>query len=352
MHRRGKGQLRILHVVCSDNFAGVERYVVAAATEMAARDLDVTVVGGNRDRTPIELSGSKVSWLPGETLRKALPTIWRLGRFDVVHAHMFDAELALALCRPRVGSVMVCTRHIAKTRGSSRPARLVGRILTRSFPVQLAISQFVADRVEGKCVVVEPGVPCAEAPAPAVDRERIVLMVQRLEVEKQGEIGIEAFARSELAHQGWRLVIAGTGEDRKRLELAARNFCVGDSCEFLGAVSDVRSLYARAAVFVAPMPSEGFGLSVVEAMAFALPVVAARGGGHMETVGRVDGAALFPPGDARTAGALIADLASDPVRRQQYGDRLRVAQQQRFTLSRQVDKILEAYARLIDGRRG
>jgi glycosyltransferase involved in cell wall biosynthesis len=85
-------------------------------------------------------------------------------------------------------------------------------------------------------------------------------------------------------------------------------------------------------------------------MAFALPVVAAGGGGHMETVGQVDGAALFPPGDARTAGVLLADLASDPVRRQQYGDRFRLAQQQRFTLSRQVDQILEAYARMIDGR--
>ena len=81
--------------------------------------------------------------------------------------------------------------------------------------------------------------------------------------------------------------------------------------EFLGHRSDVHDLMRSAAIFVATRPDEAFGLSVVEAMARGLPVVAAGSGAHLETVGSVPGAALFGPGDSDEAARLLEDLAAD-----------------------------------------
>jgi glycosyltransferase involved in cell wall biosynthesis len=346
---RAVPHLRVVHVVCTDNFAGVERYVVSTATEMASKGVEVTVVGGDRRRMPMELQGTGVTWLPGPTVRAAVAQLWRLGSFDIVHAHMFDAELASVISRPRVGRRLVATRHFARTRGSTPAARLVGRALTRLIRAQLSISHFVAERVEGESVVIEPGVPNVDESVPATARDNIVLMVQRLDIEKQGEVGIRAFAGSGLPSLGWRLVIAGAGTDRKRLEGVAAMAGVARSCDFLGASSEVHALLKRAGIFMATRPDEPFGLSVVEAMAAGVPVVGAAGGGHLETVGCAPGAALFPPGAAEEAGVLLAALAGDLQRRQDYGHTLRQLQRERFTVERQVRQTLQVYLDTMQG---
>jgi glycosyltransferase involved in cell wall biosynthesis len=184
------------------------------------------------------------------------------------------------------------------------------------------------------------------APAGAPEREPVVLVAQRLDPEKRTDVALEAWQRSGLAAQGWRLDIAGTGRERDRLAERAARLGIGASCRFLGARSDMATLYRRASILLAPRPDEPFGLSVVEAMAAALPVVAAGGGGHLETVGLSEGAALFPPGDTQAAGRTLAELATDPARREAYGQALRATQQARFSSGRQVADTLALYRSL------
>jgi glycosyltransferase involved in cell wall biosynthesis len=90
-----------------------------------------------------------------------------------------------------------------------------------------------------------------------------------------------------------------------------------------------------ASIFLAPRPDEAFGLSVVEAMARGLPVVAAGSGAHEETVGSVPGAAMFPAGDAGAAAHLLNELAGDAQRRDAYGAALQDVQRRQFTVERQ-----------------
>ncbi len=108
-------------------------------------------------------------------------------------------------------------------------------------------------------------------------------------------------------------------------------------------------LLAGSSVLLAPAPLEPFGLSVVEAMAHGLPVVAAGGGAHLETVGE-DGL-LFPPGDAPAAAAALARLGGDPALRRSVGDALRHRQQDRFTLTGHVDRLERLYREVADGVR-
>jgi glycosyltransferase involved in cell wall biosynthesis len=332
---------RVVQVVCTDAFAGVERYVTTLARGLVERDCDVTVLGGDPDRMRGELGVGPI-WYPARTMPAALARLVRQRRVDVVHAHMTEAELAAVLAWPAVRAPIVCTRHFAQRRGSSPLARLTGAALTRALAAQLAISDYVARETEGPSMVVRPGVAIAGGPT-ANERERIVLVAQRLEPEKRTDLALEAWARSDLAAAGWRLRLAGDGAERASLERQARQLGILETADFLGVRPDVPRLLSQAGIFLAPRPDEPFGLSVVEAMASGLPVVAAAGGGHDETVGLAEDAALFPPDEPAVAGRLLAELAADPVRRQSYGARLQVIQRREFTVDRQVEQTLASY---------
>jgi phosphatidylinositol alpha-1,6-mannosyltransferase len=76
-----------------------------------------------------------------------------------------------------------------------------------------------------------------------------------------------------------RLVIAGDGDDRPRLEEKARRLSLGQAVEFTGRVSDARlaELYDACAFFVMPSRDEGFGLVFLEAMRAGKPCIGAAG---------------------------------------------------------------------------
>lgn len=335
--------LRVAHIVCTDAFAGVERYITTLATGLAGRSCEVVVIGGDGNRMASDLLAGGASWVPGATLGEAVRQLLRHRDVDILHAHMTEAEMAALLVWPVVRAPIVATRHFAQHRGSSAPARLVGRLLTRKMAAQLAISRYVATCTEGKSLVVTPGTPAVEASSSPEEREPVVLLVQRLSPEKRTDLALTAWSRSGLGRHGWVLQIAGDGPERPRLEKLASELGVGDSCEFLGTRRDVDALQRRASIFLASRPDEPLGLSVIEAMAAGTPVVAAAGGGHFETVGRSDLAALYPPLDVDRAGELLVELADAPSRRARYGAELRDIHRQHFSVDRQVDQTLELY---------
>src|SRR5438034_4060810 len=102
----------VVHVVATDKFAGVERYVCDVATELAGRGWDVTVVGGHPGHLPSAL-GTEVAWVPGATPVESVRSLITLGRQDVCHAHMTIGEAVAIALRRLHRSVIVSTRHFA-----------------------------------------------------------------------------------------------------------------------------------------------------------------------------------------------------------------------------------------------
>lgn len=327
--------LRILHVVCTDAFAGVERHIATLAADQAARGHEVQVVGGDPETVTAMIGNPAVTHVPARTVRQARAAIARLPRPSVVNAHMTAAEVA-AVTSPRLRGVpLVSTRHFAHRRGAHRITRPLVRLAARRITAQIAVSRYVAERIEGTSTVVHAGVPAQSDRVPARDREPRVLMVQRLESEKSTDVGIRAFAESAVAASGWRLQVAGDGSQRPALEGLASALGIGSAIDFLGHRGDVDQLMATAGMLLAPQQDEGYGLVVVEAMAAGLPVVAAANGGHLETVGTSPDAALFAPGDSAAAAKLVARLAGDAELRDGYGAALQSLQQRCFSVAAQ-----------------
>ncbi|PRZ06401.1 glycosyltransferase involved in cell wall biosynthesis [Isoptericola sp. CG 20/1183] len=347
--------MRIVHAVRSDGFAGVERHVSRLAAAQAAAGHDVRVVGGATERMAAAVADPSVRLVPAATTADVVRALRAATDADVVHTHMTAAEVAAALAAwttlPGRFPPVVATRHFARPRGSGPLGGLAAALARRTVRAQLSISEYVAAHVDGASTVVPPGIPGRPDGPVAAQRLPVVLMAQRLEPEKRADVGLEAFASSGLAAGGWQLLVAGDGSRRPALEEQAHRLGLSGSVTFLGERADVDALMSQAALFLAPCPVEGLGLSVLEAMADGLPVVAAGAGGHVELLEGLDPLACYPPQDPTLAGKHLAELAASPERRDAYGRAARQRQHRHFSPAAQASATEAVYRQVLGSAR-
>lgn len=338
--------VKIRHLIVTDSFAGAEQHVCMLANVQARYGHQVEVWGGDREAMRSRLDDAVVAQ-PCSTVSAALWLARRSGGVDLIHAHMTAAEVAATVAAGLYtrGAAVVATRHFAALRGSSVAGHLVRPVLGRAVAAQIAVSRFVAQSIDGDSTVVYAGV---DTPKPELStRDKVVLVAQRLSPEKRTSDALDIFAASGLAERGWRLEIAGRGAEGEALERRTEQLGLTRSVRLLGFCPDLQARMARAAIVLATAPSEPFGLTVVEAMAHGTPVVAAAGGGHLESVGSSAEAALYPVGDLVEGGRLIRGLAEDPDARTAYGADLRRLQRERFTVDRQYADTQRVYEEVL-----
>jgi glycosyltransferase involved in cell wall biosynthesis len=111
---------------------------------------------------------------------------------------------------------------------------------------------------------------------------------------------------------------------------------------FLGNRTDVRQLLPAFDIYVNSSISEGISLTILEAMAAGLPVVATNVGGTSEVIEDGCTGLLVPARDAAAIGDALVALVAAPERRQTIGRAARAAIEDRFT----IDGMVAAYERL------
>ncbi|HYL05662.1 MAG TPA: glycosyltransferase family 4 protein [Thermoanaerobaculia bacterium] len=130
-----------------------------------------------------------------------------------------------------------------------------------------------------------------------------------------------------------RLVIAGDGDDRPRLEALAASVGLAGGVLFTGFVSEatLAQLYARAAVFAMPSRGEGFGLVYLEAMRAARPCVAARASAAAEIVVDGETGLLVDPLDPDAIALALGRLLASPELARAMGEAGRRRLERHFT---------------------
>lgn len=118
-----------------------------------------------------------------------------------------------------------------------------------------------------------------------VDRTNTILFVGRLEYEQKGLHYLAQIANCYLKrNQGWKFQIVGEGAGKEKIK-EELDETVSDRVEFLGEQTEVNQFYKRARIFVSTSKWEGFGLVIVEALSFGLPVVSFKTTGPSEIIG-------------------------------------------------------------------
>jgi len=186
-----------------------------------------------------------------------------------------------------------------------------------------------------------------------INSEDVVLLISgRLHPEKGIRPFLELIAEMLIDFPRLRLVVVGDGPERQELEKTAAGLSLQDVVHFLGfrERAELPGLNNAADIFVFPSRrAEGQPISLIEAMASGLPVVANRAGWMASLIDDGVTGSLVDPGDDRAMMDEILILAKDARKRHAMGQAARKKAVAEFSIERAVGEVEGILERLVVG---
>jgi glycosyltransferase involved in cell wall biosynthesis len=258
------------------------------------------------------------------------------------------------LCRV---PVVVAHEHMWAYDGGRSRALIDRHVIARGSDAFIAVSEtgrtlmVESEGLDPDDIVVIPnGITAVEPPPKAearaklglADSDRVVGTVGHLRPEKSFETLVEAAAALRERVPALRVLVAGEGDERARLEAQIATLGLEGVVDLVGATEDVPSLLAALDVAVCCSDFEGGPLSVMEYMRAGLPVVATRVGGLPELLG--DGGAVFvPPRDHVELADGIARVLDDDALAARLGQAGRERQRAEYDIAVWARRLEELY---------
>ena len=148
-------------------------------------------------------------------------------------------------------------------------------------------------------------------------KEKKVIAVGRLAKSKGFDLLIKAYSEFIKENKDWELIILGDGKERDSLTELINKFGLGDNVRILGFTNNVKEYYIQSSIFVSPSRWEGFGLSIVEAMEYGLPVIAFNNSGPREIIENNKNGILVDCNNTDMLANELKKLADDEKMRQE-----------------------------------
>jgi len=296
----------------------------------------------------------------GAAAVRELARYLRNGEIDLVHAHMYRAEVVGTRAAVAAGTpVIMATVHSSRVRSAEDVAELSA--LTNQMDRLIVPSASIEAKVRGegrdaRFSVIPNGVDLDRFSTPTPEcglrdelempRDGLLLgVVARLEPEKGHRFLVDAMPRILAAVPHTWLAIVGEGslDADLRARAAALPAPASERIVFTGRREDVAALTADLDVAVLPSLREAQGISLLEAMARRRPVLASRVGGIPEVITDGRDGLLVSAGDSDALADAAIRLLADPALRQLLGDAGYRTVAERFSIDAQVRRVEEAY---------
>jgi glycosyltransferase involved in cell wall biosynthesis len=361
----------VMQLVHSLSAGGTERLVIQICRRLSGR-FRMTVCcldepGAWADE--VRHAGIEVAALnrrPGfrPSLGPRIASLMRHHGSAVVHCHQYSPFVYGRLAQLQIpGARMIFTEHGRPTADPPSRKRRLANAFLAPWPAGIyAVSgelrrHMIAEGFPpGRIQVVNNGIELGELPSRddrraarqllGLDPDAFVVgTVGRLDPVKDLPTLIDAFAIAKQRVGQAVLVIVGDGPERDRLEAHARSLALGGAILFTGLRTDARRLLAALDVYANSSTTEGVSLSILEAMAAGLPIIATKVGGTPEVVLQDATGLLVDPESPQAVAAAIEALAIAPARRLAMGRSGRERVERSFVL----DDMIERYARAYSG---
>lgn len=356
-HRR----LRVAHVTPGLDMGGLEKLLVEFARHAGRERFELRFVClGSRGvlADEVEALGWPVTALdrpagfrPGLIL--ALARLFRRWQIDVVHTHDDRAHIHGAVAARLAGVRRVLhTRHGRSPQLTRRQTALVNvaaGFTDRFVCVSRDSARLTVRQGAGasRVTTIRNGIDLARFPFAPPRIGGPAVTVARLNPEKDVATLLRAVALVVRDDPAFRLDVAGDGPCLPELRQQADTLGIAAHVRFLGQRRDVPALLARAGLFVLPSLSEGISLTLLEAMASGVPVVATRVGGTPEVVDDSATGLLVPAADPSSLARALLRLRHTPDECRRLADAARRRVEERFDVSRMV----ASYEALYVGRK-
>ncbi|HEV2244395.1 MAG TPA: glycosyltransferase [Streptosporangiaceae bacterium] len=362
--------MKVLHVITGLDAGGAELQL-AMILRRTRHEADVVTLYNpgpvaekiRAQETSVRDIGMKNNTELGALLR--LRKIIKAGRYDVVHTHLYRAQIYARPAARLAGTPVVLTTehsigetHIER-RKMTRGVQALYLMSERFSDATIAVSDIVKDRLvrwgvrPGKITVIPNGVDTDELGFDPAARGQVraqfgiapdtyvIGALGRLDPNKRVDLTMEAAAP--MLGERCKILVIGRGEDLARLEAAAQRLGVTAHVIFGGYQSDTTAMLAAFDLYVAASVQETFGLSVLEALASGLPVL-------YTTCPALDG--IQTERARMVAGT--ADALRDEIRKEiEAGPRARVADTrvfERYGIESVVRRIDDLYEQVLAER--
>ncbi|MDN3555968.1 glycosyltransferase family 4 protein [Halomonas maura] len=369
---------KVMQLCLSNGWGGLEMYPARIIPELARQGWETHGLALEGSRVAASLEDAGVTPLTVPSRGKAL---WRVGRIlaylkthevDVVHCHKSsDLRLGALLTTLRPGLRLFFTDHMGVTRPKRDPYHrwAYGR-LTRLFSISettrarnLRAFPLPSERIRRLYLGIDPtpyvaGLAADErralrAELGVPEGAAAIGMPGRITPGKGQAVWVEALARlaeawPELAWHGVLIggLAAGEGSNEAFVaELRERVAALGltERIRFAGFRGDLPRCLEALDIVCVPSRNEAFGLTVIEAMAAARPVVGADSGAIPELVDATTGR-LAAPEDPDAWAAALGELGADAALQHRLGQAGRARVLEAFTLAAHVRALVAEYA--------
>jgi glycosyltransferase involved in cell wall biosynthesis len=163
--------------------------------------------------------------------------------------------------------------------------------------------------------VIGNGIPDIPYPRSRQDN-RIVIAAGRLAAVKGYDRLVEAFARVVGAHPDWDLRFYGDGSQEKKLRRLVEKLEIYNNVQFMGRTGDIEGAFAKASIHAVSSHSEGFALTIAEALACGVPTVSFDcPRGPRQIIRHGHNGLLVPDGDVAALAHGIIRLIEDADQR-------------------------------------
>lgn len=277
------------------------------------------------DITPEETTGSRIRNFY-RRFRK-LRNIWKTEKPDLVLSCVGKNNFMTI-----VTTAFTKTKSVVSVVGEAKeeyPGRLMKGLANLLFPfasgviLQTERSRFFFNRRVQKTAVILPNSlnPLFLRPRYTGEREKRIVTVGRMDVNKNQEMMIRAFAKLADRYPEYTLTIYGDGELRGYLQNIIEELGLKERVFLPGVIPDVADKIEKAALFLLTSYSEGVSNALIEAMALGLPVIATDvpSGGTEELIRHKENGWVIPTGDQKALVEAMDILLSDRVLAQKLG---------------------------------
>jgi glycosyltransferase involved in cell wall biosynthesis len=373
--------MRVLHLISSAGYGGAEAQILELGRGQLrdGQRVGLLVLNRSKGRRAVHPLVSKAQML-GITVTqlqdqvrfpfRLIPRIVRQlreGKFDLLHTHAYKADL-LGIIAARMAKIpIVATVHgYTDAFPAVRVYRHLDLLVLRRFPKVIAVSDYLRQELIASGLALHRVVTVYNAIdldvfGSTVRSERrkvraelgiepnapVVLTVGRLNPEKGHRYLLES-ARLACQHiPNLRVLIAGEGPLRDKLEASARSMHLDTAVSFLGWREDVASLMAASDLFVLPSTRESFGLVILEALASGIPVIATRVGGVPEIIWTGETGMLVEPRNPEALARAVIWALTNPAQAGQLARQGQAVVRQRFSVEVMVRATNRVYHEVI-----
>ena len=360
--RMGGAELALVRLIEAIRPTGVEPLVIWPRNDATSVRLVSQGIRVVRLKIPRWRHGLSLPLLPLCLLR--LRGVLSPGGVDLVHVNNYRSVPFGRLAARRAGVPCVSTVREMIAPRTIRQYRLRGLDALVAVCDSVARVLVEAGVPQGRVATIRSGVPLPPMPTESARRN---LRESLGSAADDPTIGIVAHI---LPHKGFddlvralplivrkiprvRCLVVGEAPRKKYLDHLldlAERLAVRDRLVWVGAQEDAPRFLNAMDLFVLPSHTEGFPLTILEAMAAGRPVVGTAVGGIPEAVRHGETGFVVPPRDSRRLAEAVIDVLANPALAKSMGEAGRASARDAFTLEGEARQTRAQYCRVLGAR--